>query len=417
MIRFSRLGKFGRHVPRLLMTLALLGMIVYTVYHVVGSSAQGLLTTPAREITDVQILSTQAYLFRDETVLTVESGALVQSVATSGTKVSRQAELARIYAYSGDDLAARQAELDLINRHLSILEASIPPQNSTLADAQKWRAEARACYLDILRAVQSGQTVGIEQTQDEMLALLNRYQAITEDSTAVREQLAAIRAQLGTALGEHAQVIRNERSSGYFYDRTCVDGYESFFSTSALSSLTVSGFDALTATTPVVSAERTAVGKMVYGYEWYLAIRLDAPLADYFKEEGRYEMTFSDNGDRTMVLTCDRVLTEETNGAVVIFRSQDYPADFQFLRVQNVKVETDYIKGYYVPDSALQTVDGVEGVYIFENRTVRFRRVNVLWRGDGYCIVAQKGDQGEDYLNLNDILITYGKKLYDGKVY
>ena len=67
--------------------------------------------------------------------------------------------------------------------------------------------------------------------------------------------------------------------------------------------------------------------------------------------------------------------------------------------------------------NAIYTVDGVEGVYIFHESTVRFRRIQVIYRGDGYCI-AEESPEGEDsYLSVNDLLITEGKNLYDGKVY
>ena len=37
--------------------------------------------------------------------------------------------------------------------------------------------------------------------------------------------------------------------------------------------------------------------------------------------------------------------------------------------------------------------------------------------GDGYYIVAEQGDRGDDYLALNDIIVTSGENLYHGKVY
>ena len=70
-----------------------------------------------------------------------------------------------------------------------------------------------------------------------------------------------------------------------------------------------------------------------------------------------------------------------------------------------------------VPASALHEVSGVEGVYIFKDSTAYFRRVRVLYRGDGYVIVAQNDNGDEAYLSLFDILITSGKDLYDGRVY
>ena len=409
---------FRRYAPRFFATLALLGMIVYTVYHVMSSSAEGLMTTPAQPITDVQILTSDAYLFRDETVLSVLSNGLVQPIAQSGSKLSKDAPVAEVYSYDESLLATAQTELDILNRYISVLELSAPPSGSTLADAQVWRAEARNLYLDILRAAQSGKLQGIGDLEDSMLMLLNRYQTLPVGATDSAELLSALKQQRASLLHTHTQTVSNDRASGYFYDRTQVDGYEETFSLAALETLTVSGFDALTAAEPVLSAEGTTGGKMAYGHEWYLAIRLDDASAAYFEEDVRYRVTFSENGDRELILTCEKLLREAgIEGAVAVLSCRDYPAEFTFSRVQKVKLSVRSMSGYYVPESALQNVGGVDGVYIFENLTVRFRRVDILYRGDGYCIVAEKGERGDDYLNLNDLLITYGQKLYDGKVY
>jgi hypothetical protein len=82
-----------------------------------------------------------------------------------------------------------------------------------------------------------------------------------------------------------------------------------------------------------------------------------------------------------------------------------------------VEITVGSCKGYYVPEAALQNVNNVEGVYIFENSTVYFRRIEILYRGNGYCIVAEQSEGDGDYLSLHDVLITSGKDLYEGKVY
>ena len=54
---------------------------------------------------------------------------------------------------------------------------------------------------------------------------------------------------------------------------------------------------------------------------------------------------------------------------------------------------------------------------MFEASTVRFRRAELIWRGDGYAIAALPGEGSSTELYENDILIVSGKDLYEGKVY
>ena len=106
---------------------------------------------------------------------------------------------------------------------------------------------------------------------------------------------------------------------------------------------------------------------------------------------------------------------------MLVFRADSTPAGFDYHRVQRVEITTEKTEGFYVPESALQTrtVNGEEqeGVYVFENSIVRFRRIEVLYRGDGYCIALRPDASEITELREGDILITSGKNLYDGKGY
>ena len=116
-------------------------------------------------------------------------------------------------------------------------------------------------------------------------------------------------------------------------------------------------------------------------------------------------------------MTCERVAVGSDGRLLAVFSTSDLPVWFSYDRVQPVEIVVGRSVGYYIPESALVTQDGAEGVYIFKDSTVYFRRIDVIYRGEGYCIAAQKGERGDNYLDLYDILITAGKNLYDGKVY
>jgi putative membrane fusion protein len=192
-----------------------------------------------------------------------------------------------------------------------------------------------------------------------------------------------------------------------------VDGYEALFSVDVLTELTVEGLKSLSSTQPPVM-EKFAVGKMVYGYDWYLALLVHNAVA--LPDEGNtYTVTFPEE-QGSLRMTCQRV-SAEGNDTLIILHSDQIPADFSFARRQRVEISLGSTSGYYIPDTALHTVNGVEGVYIFHESTVRFRRIHVIYRGDGYCIAEEQPEGDEDYLSINDLLITEGKNLYDGKVY
>lgn len=413
----TRRAFLEKYFVRFAVSLTLVGLIVYTVYHVFGSSAGSLLTTPARRITDIEIIDGEGYLFREEKVLTVSSPGIVRDLAESGSKVSRGGELVQVYGgYREDELADTQHALERLEGMISILDESRVANGTTLAKAEQYRADAVAIYRSICMSASRGEITALADMAERMLILLNRYGALTDpnfDTDAMRSELVAERDSL---LRGDGVKITNDSASGYFYRYDMVDGYETLFTPKVLEELTAERFAELTRAKPITQ-QGFAVGKSVHGNRWYLAVGFDSTAAQFIKAEEGYAFTFPENGDKEINMTCTDLIEGADGGVIAVFASDEVPSDFAWRRSQAVEITVGSTTGYYVPDAAMYVVDGTEGVYVFESSTVYFRRVEVLYRGDGYCIVAEQGDLGGNYLALNDLMVTSGKGLYDGRVF
>ncbi len=418
----TRKAFLQKYFLRFAVSLTLLALIVYTLYHVFGGTSESLMKTPVRQYTDLQIVSGQSYLFRNESVLTVSEPGAINDLAESGSKISKGVALTEVWnGYDTTELDAVQKRLDAVNRMIGVLENSAVSADTTLSHADDYRQSADADYLAIRRAVLEGDFEVIADLEDDMLTQLNRYVSLTQSSDEIRETLQALKAERSALLRGTSTTVLNERASGYFYDRTYVDGYESIFTTETLAALTADGFDALKTAEPRTAEGEYAVGKMVYDFEWYIAMELDAAEAALVCEQTLYTVRFPENRGRELDMSCTMLIQRADGSAVAVFSSQEVQPDFSYLRTQTAEITVGSLDGYYVPESALHTVvtdtgNTVDGVYVFENSTVYFRRVEILRRGDGYCVVAEQNGR-EGYLALYDILVTSGKDLYDGRVY
>lgn len=398
-------------------TLALLCLIFYTVYHVFSGSEDSLLTIPVRQVTDLQLVNKKAYLFREESLLTVSEEGLVNDLAKSGTKVSLGTPLAEVWKPSDpSNLSEDQLTLDRVNRLIRVLEDS-RASGGTLSAAEGFRDRADQIFFALQEALATQNWQMIGGMEEEMLVLLNRYAVITKDGVAINETLGRLKGVREQLLTGTKETLSNDSASGYFYDRFCVDGYEGLFTEEALEKLTAESFASLVTAAPQEPQDGVAVGKMVYGYRWSLAVPFDSVEKALFVQGGEYRFTFPENRDLELKMTCQRLIEGNGGDVIAVFECMETPTDFVYHRSQRVEIVANTCHGYYVPESALQTVDGVRGVYIFKDSTVRFRRIEILYEGDGYCIVAEQGERGEEYLALYDILITSGNHLYEGRVY
>ncbi len=413
----TRVEFLKKYVFRIAASVVLAGLLFYIVYHVFFASSKAPNTAPVRSITDYQILGGEAYLFREESVLSVPRAGLLNVLQESGEKVSRGVLLCEVWdGYRPEELGAAQREMDRLQALISVLERSEDAYGASLIKAEQYRTEAMESYRDIQQSIDRGQWQRIDELEDEMLTALSRYQALTGDADAMKAALTAAEQERNALLKGERMLVLNDRASGYFYDRTYVDGYEAVFTPGALENL---GAEALTSmiASPVPERADFAVGKIVYGNTWYLAIPFSQDVSPFFEEKEVYAVNFPDNADRTLNMCCEQLTQDADGSCVVVFSCAEISPDFVFLRSQRIEITVGECQGYYVPESALCTVDGFEGVYIFKDSTAYFRYIEVLHRGDGYVIVAEQGEWGEAYLSLYDVMILSGRNLYHGKVF
>lgn len=404
---------------RIAMTVLLFCILVYTVYHAAGSTAGSLQTTPARQINDRRLIGAQVYLFRDENLLTVPQKGLVNTLVKSGSKVGKNTVLAEVWSGDGETTDEMQQTLDLLNRSIRILEESIPGETVSLSQAEPSRSAAASDLLAVRRAIRNGSWSRIPKLSDEILLLLNRFRALTGNREEIQSTLDQLKAVRDRVLTGTKTAVANGQSSGYYFDRSTVDGYETIFTAYELENLTAARLRELAAMKPARDADGFAVGKISYTFRWYLAAELSPGDAAFFTEGGLYPFAFPENSGVTLELTCTAV-RESESGTVAVFASDTSPEDFVWLRTQNAEITVGSVAGYYVPDRAVVTQGDLTGVYVFENNTVLFRRVAVLYEGDGYLIAAREDNDPESefaYLSVNDLMITSGKNLYHGKVY
>ena len=164
-----------KYAMRIAVSMAMLGLIVYTVAHAMGFAMGNVLTTPVRRITDTQITSAQGYLFRNEEVLTTPTAGLVDTLVENGTKVGKNVAVANVWSTneSGDALALSQLRLERINRSIRILEGSQLKPGTPLSEANKYRAEYLSLYGEISAATEAGRLDQIPALEEKLLVALN----------------------------------------------------------------------------------------------------------------------------------------------------------------------------------------------------------------------------------------------------
>lgn len=391
-------------------------LMAFLLYHTLGLDAVRAETVAAVRSVEYEIAGLTGYVFRDEQVVYSKNGGAAVYLVEDGARVAADTELARVYTTGNTEeyLAARQA----LESRIALIEQAIALGRPTIGGMDDTEGALEESYSAFMAALDRGDLAGASELSDDLLIALSA-DGILRGDTSLAEELISLKSQLtslNNSFGGGFESIRNERGCYFYYG---VDGYEDIFDASLLSELDASGLRALAAQQPSGQSENgTPVGRLIHNYEWYMAVSAGGDVCGKLTEGSYYQMTFSDG--RVLEMHLDRIDRPETSEGILIFSSGTM-VDLPEGRMLEVELLVDSVSGYRVPEQALYQQKGFDGVYVLSSSEVIFRRVTVLYRGNGYAVVAERDYSTENYrefLNLNDqvIISLSDGELYDGRI-
>ncbi len=385
-------------------------------------------TLRAQSITDVESLTVKGYIFRDEKVY-YSSGGVADFLVDNGDRVGVGKQVADIYSVSsGKDSQDLQDELNSLTQRIRMLEDGIS-EAKQLSQASQIFDEIDNSYYAMLSAVKNGSFSAADKQAQAFLDAVNSYMIATGRTEEAQSVLSSLKAQKQKLISENLALNTKVamQESCYFY--TECDGYENLFDYTALDNLTPASLAGL------MSAQKQeyagAIGKQVFSPIWYICFPVPDEYCDMFANNAanaktQYEASFLSNDGEKVILTFEGASYSdaEGNSGFVKFSCKQMPEGFEFLRAQNVQIDLDSTTGYRVPAEAVHTVEQNNYVYILNGNMVEQRRITVIGKGDGYYIVnTYEADYNETgsvnpmpYLAENELIITSGRDLYDGKL-
>ena len=385
-------------------------------------------TLRAQRITDTESLTVKGYVFRDEK-LYYSSGGVADFLVDNGERVGVGKQVADIYsASSSRDIQALQDELNSLTQRIRMLESGIS-EAKQLSQSSQIFDEIDNSYYAMLSAIENGSFSAADKQAQTFLDAVNAYMIATGRTEEAQSVLNSLKAQKEKLIAENlslsTQVVMQE--SCYFY--TECDGYENLFDYTALDGLTPASFASL------MSSQKQdyegAIGKQVFSPIWYICFPMSDEYCDMFENNAaeaktEYEASFLSNDGKKVILTFEGASYSDADGnsGFVKFSCKQMPKGFEFLRAQNVQIDLDSITGYRVPAEAVYAVEQSNYVYILNGNMVEQRRITIIGKGDGYYIVnTYEADYNETgavnpipYLAENELIITSGRDLYDGKL-
>lgn len=403
-------------------------VVIYAWFQVANNVSSGIETEPAVFVETNAEIDAQAFIFRDETVIPRNHEGTVVTLVSDSQRVSSGQKIANVFG--SDGAASLQDEINRLQRKLDVFDKSVVETEYFVADIDSVNSDIKNTFDEIYDSVSDGSlSLSIDLAKD-LLVKLNRKNLIVSSQNGYDSEYDALlkeKTELENRINSVSSAVYAP-ASGYFYGD--VDGYENIFKISKLNDLTISSLESIADSTLDEQLVNTSAGKIVNDFVWYTVCRISASQLAGVEEGNYYKVRFPDSQDKTITMLAERIIKETSSAdAVVVFRVNTVPSDFNFSRTQRAQILLGDVSGLAVPADALRVIDGERGVYVLVGDVVEFRRAYLLDERDGYYIVSTdakdyalpEGQVAEgvlscDRLSLYDNVIVSGKNLFDGKI-
>lgn len=367
--------------------------------------------TASKEFTGVFI--------RDEEVVSYRGGGVLNYNVSDGGRVGSGTVIAQVYP--SDQQISTDREIERLEKELDILNKIQNPGTVESAQPSSLSERIEEYYRNYIYCRDVGDYEGVEADMDELLVLLSTYQIVTDEEVDFNQKITDIKGKISELRNNTiapSETIESDRSA-YFV--SYCDGYEDKLTKESIESLTI---EQLKAVSGEKTESSTIVGKLIDGYEWYLAGIIDNSKKEYIVGDTvtlRFESA-SEDFKATVVDVRDEGDASET---IIVVSCNQFNYDLVQHRTDNVELIKGDYRGLKVPREAIRFksieetvtdketgIDSVvttnyKGVYILEGEQIEFRKLDVIYEGGDYVLSAVH-DEDSSYLSLYDDIMIEG---------
>ncbi len=396
-----------------LISILILATVAYIGYQGVRGVFSGIETEMAVVHSVYESIDAQGLVYRSETVIPSPGKGHVYFSVENGTRVAKKNTIASVY---------NDANSGHINQEIAEIDAQIDALTALQADAGSNRltlsmikTQTENALYRLVQDTESGSLEHISTSQFDILTLLSKEQLITGKKVDLSQKIAQLkqeRKKLKAAYKEPKSRVYAP-VAGYFADKT--DGFEADLDTDYLKDMSVKELNKQFERE--VSSDNSLCGKIVSGYEWYMACVLPDRYYNVLGVGNSLSLRMSFVLDEAIPATVYACNKDNDGNIAVVFRCDYMSAELSTIRKESVQIQLKEHTGLKVPKRAIVIDENQQaGVYVRVGNVASFRKVNQVYSEAADYVICEVVEGDDTYLRLYDDIIVGGRGLYDGKI-
>ncbi|MEG1887797.1 MAG: HlyD family efflux transporter periplasmic adaptor subunit, partial [Oscillospiraceae bacterium] len=334
-------------------------------------------------------IDVDGYIIRDEVLVKSDQVGVMSYQIPTGGRVAKNGVIAKVY--SDENAANAEKNIEEIEKKITSLSEVQTYNDLKAADLDLINSRISTNFMSMLSKTQNGNYFDFKSECDSLLTVMNKKQIVTgqvSDFSPLLNQLESEKKALNASINQPGGTIKSELS-GYFISE--VDGYENKILSKNLGELT---YEQLKAITPDQTHQPGVIGKIVSGYEWYIAATV--PLEYSFGLTKGSDMMLKTGLESTpnMSVTVKYINRgTESENSVVVFSCKDMNSELAMLRKLPITIVKKEYSGLRVNSKAVRIVDGVKGVYVISSAQAKFIPINSLYSTENFVICELQNNQ------------------------
>lgn len=384
--------------------------IVFVVHQVYSSTYKPITTVSAEYFTTTDGFQINAIVLREEKLVSAEAIGALHFIVSDGERVAKNGTIANVYSSAEASVSVNRIEQ--LQARISDIEEMQGYNDVEAADINLANSKVNNSLNVLLRSIATGDFSKAESDAQQLLTNISRRQMITGEQTDFSAHLGELKSELETLNASLPSPIGSIKTdtSGYFVSD--IDGYETELSCDNLDRITAEYLDGL----KVETRPDNAIGKIVSGYTWYIAAKLDISESLKYKQGDTLTLKTTLKSTPELTVTVDRInSSSDDNTAVIILSCNQMNSELASIRRDTMTIVNNTYSGLKIPTKALRLQNDKTGVFVRSGMMVKFVSVNVIYRTDEYIICEQQVSN-DSVLRLYDDVVVRGKRLYDGKI-
>ncbi len=402
-------------------TLLAIAVLAYLVIHTMTSFENELEVKNSYYTTMDLTYDAEAYIFRDETVLsTKNSGDVIYNIE-NGKKVSSHQKVASVF--SDSQSADAQNKIQALEKEIDYLEKVI--NNATFSTPTVTSLDKN--INERIKSVSAFSNLGdlknaLKVTEESIYDLELKY-CILKGTVAHQNLIEQYKNEINSLTQNISSSVSPVYStkSGYFYNEA--DGFEDVFTLDAVESLTAESFEELKNCSPSIAPN---AGKIAESSKWYIAFELDSQSSLQISVGKKYPVAFSASGISINMKAERKIDGADDSTKIIVLSTNTVNENFNFSRKQIASITVATYSGIAFPAKAVHTdYDSTgaskAGVYVLDETIVKFKTFTKLIEKNGFILCAVPDSTNisaisEEKVSLYDTIIVEGTNLYNNKV-